>query len=237
MYCIYIVLIVNMPKGKGGKKLRDQVRQQQELEQQGFKNLVIKKQDETIIDEETGIKTIIYTTERYCKVTRNNGSKRYECVAEEAPGKSFTKHKVRKMGRLDHKRHRQKIIVGNIALIYIDKEDKPDKDGNYGGEIFHQYSEREAIELINRGEISDNLWTQNKAETETDDFNPFYFENDEFKSNEELKQEKLDKANSGSYFNYDFDSGEEGDVDETLPQTTKTNEIEEVDSDTKIDDI
>lgn len=225
-----------MPKkNKGGKKLRDQVRQQQELEQQGFKNIVIKKQDEIIIDEETGMKSIAYTNERYGKVIRNNGSKRYELSAELNPGKPFTKHKVRKMGRLDHKNHRQKILAGDIVLFYIDKDDKPDKDGFYGGEIFHKYSEREAVELINRNEISDNLWTQNKAETDADDFNPFYFENDEVKSKEELKKEKLEKANSESYFNYDFDSGEEGDIDETPTQTTKTTEIEEVDSDTKID--
>lgn len=225
-----------MPKkNKGGKKLRDQVRQQQELEQQDFKNIVIKKQDEIIIDEETGTKSIAYTNERYGKVIRNNGSKRYELSAELNPGKPFTKHKVRKMGRLDHKNHRQKILAGDIVLFYIDKDDKPDKDGFYGGEIFHKYSEREAVELINRNEISDNLWTQNKAETDADDFNPFYFENDEVKSKEELKKEKLEKANSESYFNYDFDSGEEGDIDETPTQTTKTTEIEEVDSDTKID--
>lgn len=225
-----------MPKkNKGGKKLRDQVRQQQELEQQGFKNIVIKKQDEIIIDEETGTKSIAYTNERYGKVIRNNGSKRYELSAELNPGKPFTKHKVRKMGRLDHKNHRQKILAGDIVLFYIDKDDKPDKDGFYGGEIFHKYSEREAVELINRNEISDNLWTQNKAETDADDFNPFYFENDEVKSKEELKKEKLEKANSESYFNYDFDSGEEGDIDETPTQTTTTNKIEEVDLDTKID--
>jgi len=225
-----------MPKkNKGGKKLRDQVRQQQELEQQGFKNLVVKKQDEIIIDEETGTKSIAYTNERYGKVIRNNGSKRYELSAELNPGKPFTKHKVRKMGRLDHKNHRQKILAGDIVLFYIDKDDKPDKDGFYGGEIFHKYSEREAVELINRNEISDNLWTQNKAENDTDDFNPFYFENDEVKSKEELKKEKLEKANSESYFNYDFDSGEEGDIDETPTQTTTTNKIEEVDLDTKID--
>ena len=225
-----------MPKkNKGGKKLRDQVRQQQELEQQGFKNIVIKKQDEIIIDEETGMKSIAYTNERYGKVIRNNGSKRYELSAELNPGKPFTKHKVRKMGRLDHKNHRQKILAGDIVLFYIDKDDKPDKDGFYGGEIFHKYSEREAVELINRNEISDNLWTQNKAETDADDFNPFYFENDEVKSKEELKKEKLEKANSESYFNYDFDSGEEGDIDETPTQTTTTNKIEEVDLDTKID--
>jgi len=225
-----------MPKkNKGGKKLRDQVRQQQELEQQGFKNIVIKKQDEIIIDEETGTKSIAYTNERYGKVIRNNGSKRYELSAELNPGKPFTKHKVRKMGRLDHKNHRQKILAGDIVLFYIDKDDKPDKDGFYGGEIFHKYSEREAVELINRNEISDNLWTQNKTENDTDDFNPFYFENDEVKSKEELKKEKLEKANSESYFNYDFDSGEEGDIDETPTQTTTTNKIEEVNLDTKID--
>ena len=225
-----------MPKkNKGGKKLRDQVRQQQELEQQDFKNIVIKKQDEIIIDEETGTKSIAYTNERYGKVIRNNGSKRYELSAELNPGKPFTKHKVRKMGRLDHKNHRQKILAGDIVLFYIDKDDKPDKDGFYGGEIFHKYSEREAVELINRNEISDNLWTQNKAETDADDFNPFYFENDEVKSKEELKQEKLDKANSGVYFDYNFDSGEDEDIDETPTQTTKTTEIEEVDLDTKID--
>ena len=225
-----------MPKkNKGGKKLRDQVRQQQELEQQDFKNIVIKKQDEIIIDEETGTKSIAYTNERYGKVIRNNGSKRYELSAELNPGKPFTKHKVRKMGRLDHKNHRQKILAGDIVLFYIDKDDKPDKDGFYGGEIFHKYSEREAVELINRNEISDNLWTQNKAETDADDFNPFYFENDEVKSKEELKQEKLDKANSGVYFDYNFDSGEDEDIDETPTQTTTTNKIEEVDLDTKID--
>ena len=229
-----------MPKNKGGKKLRDQIRQQKELEEQGVKNIVLKKQNQIVIDEETGVKSIISTTERYGKITRNNGSKRYELIAEEEPGKPFTKHKVRKMGRLNHKNHRQKILAGDIVLFYVDKDDKADKDGFLGGEIFHKYSEREIVELISRDEISDNLWTQLKTENDTDDFNPFYFENDEVKSKEELKKEKLEKANGGVYFDYNFNSDEDSDsIEEQSTVTKQSNESEEITADIKInlDDI
>ena len=224
-----------MPKSKGGKKLRDQVRQQQELEQQAIKNILTKNKDQILIDEKTGKETIKYTNERYGKVTRNNGSKRYELIAEEAPGKPFTKHKVRKMGKLNHKNHRQKINLGDLVIFYVDRNDKPDKDGFLGGEIFHKYSERETVELINRGEISDNLWTQMKADTDVDEYVPFYFENDEVKTKEDLKREKQEKQAGEAYFNYDFDSGEEDDIDDSPSHTTTTNEIEEVNTDTKID--
>ena len=32
-----------MPKTKGGKKLKDQIKQQKELEEQGLKNILLKK--------------------------------------------------------------------------------------------------------------------------------------------------------------------------------------------------
>ena len=215
---------------KGGKKFRDQVRQQKEQEELGLKNLLVKNKNQIIVNEETGEETIKYSNEKYAVVSRNNGSKRYECFAEEEPGKPFTKHKVRKMRRLDHKRHRQKIVVNDVVLIYSDHGDKPDTDGFYGGEIFHKYSEREIVELISRGEISDNLWNQNSTDKGTvDDFNPFYFENEEVKTKEELKKEKSKEGEP--YFNYDFNSDEET----TTPNAVETGEIDETPSDMKID--
>lgn len=226
-------------KGKGGKILRDQVRKQQELEQQGFKNLILRNGDKILIDEKTGKKTIKYSNEKYCKIYRNNGSKRYEGYTEEAPGKPFTKNKVRKMGRLNHKNHRQKINVGDLVLIYVDKNDKPDKDGFCGGEIFHKYSEREAIELINRGEISDNLWSQTKVDNDGDDFIPFYFENEEVKTKEELKKEKQEKQAGEAYFNYDFDSDEDSDSIEEEQKTIskQSDESEQKEPEVNFEDI
>ena len=222
---------------KGGKKFRDQQKQQKELEEQGLKNILLKTKDKVVIDEKTGVKKLILSNERYGKITRNLGSKRYELIAEDEPGKPFTKHRVRKMGRLNHKSHRQKPMVNDIVLFYVDKDDKPDKDGFLGGEIFHKYSERETGELISREEISDNLWTQLKTENDTDEYVPFYFENDEVKSKEELKQETLEKANSGVYFDYNFNSDEESDSieEEQTNITKKSDDSEETITNVKID--
>lgn len=223
-----------MPKkGKGGKKLRDQIRQQKELEEIGVKNILLKKLDEVKIDEETGAKTIIISNEGYGKITRVLGSKRYEWISEESPGKPFVKRRGRKMGKLDHKNHRQKILVGDVILFYYDRDEKPDKNGFYGGEIFHKYSEREIVELVTREHISEHLWIGLK-ETDTEEFIPFQFENEEFLTKEQKKEEKLKKQDNGVYFDYNFDS----DDDTTSPNLSEeSNDKDELpdESNTTID--
>ena len=60
-----------------------------------------------------------------------------------------------------------------------------------------------------------------KADTDVDEYVPFYFENDEVKTKEDLKREKQEKQAGEAYFNYDFDSGEEDDIDDSPSHTGK----------------
>ena len=61
-------------------------------------------------------------------------------------------------------------------------------------------------------------------ETDTDEFIPFQFENEEVLTKEQKKEEKLKKQDNGVYFDYNFDSD-----DDTSPNLSdESNEKDEL---------
>ena len=107
------------------------------------------------------------------------------------------------------RRNKQWINKHDIVIINYELNKRPDKDGNYSGEVCHKYSTSDIFKLENSGELNQEVFNLESVKNEDLGFDWDY---DEQPTEEELKELKREKAlASNTYFNYDnaFSSDEE----------------------------